>query len=189
MKRLLLTCVLLSALIATACGDDAEELTCEMLRDPDFCWNAAVTEAYACTSDQTEQAVSSDDGATCVYPDGPVVTLDDPIPPGSDRLKSSFSIERDGETCISFRLDGEGQTLSTPSYDVTIADAGTNYRIECGGTAYEESFFTLSDQCGEEGVPLSGAIWSGGSNAVIFMNLMPRPDDIMQALVDCAYAE
>lgn len=182
--------LVLSALVTSvlACGDDAEELTCAMLDDPDFCWNATAAEAYACTADQTEDAVTTDDGATCNYgDDGPTVEFETPLRQGAGTNKSSYTIERNGETCASFTYTEDRQTIRSNERTATFEGAGgTNIRFECDGVAYEGDFFSLSDDCGDDGVPLPGSQWSSGGTG-ISVSILPRPEEFDSPIVECNY--
>lgn len=185
MRSLVLIGLILSLV---ACGDDTEDLTCEMFEDPNFCWNARAAEARACTEDvRDDSAVSTDDGMTCDYPDSDVrVDFNRQIPADSafDEITLDFSIEKDGEHCMTFREEGENQVLETPSGTARIVGEGTKYVLECDGTTFEASAFKLLDECELGNLP--GHTWShssGGFN----VGLQPSLNDESQGLLSCNY--
>jgi len=172
----------------SACGDDAEELTCQMLEDPNFCWNARVAEAQSCTAELEETAISDDDGLTCVYPEGDVVAnFNRQISSEGDfsELELDFNVEVDGEFCMAYREGSDDQVLETPSGSARLGAGGTTLVVECGGTTYEASGFALLDECGFGGLP--GHSWSKSSFG-FFINLLPDLDDEPGQLIECDYA-
>jgi len=184
-RRMMILVALIS--LSAACGDDAEELTCEMLADPNFCWNARVAEARACTSDQEIDAISTDDGETCVYPGGPVAILDNPIRSESDiDIRLDFSIERDGMQCMSFREDGDDQIVTTPNGTARLGGAGTTLIMECGGTTFEGPGFELLEECGFGELP--GQSWSKSSGG-FSIGLLPNFEEGFSSVLSCDYED
>lgn len=176
MKKILILALL--SLTALAC-DDSEELTCEVLTSPDFCWQTAVTEAYACTADVTMgDCEMAADNLSCAYPDSNIsATFQPALDPdafiGMDEVDATVNV--DGTQCARFVDSDDSMQLTTASGTVLITN-GSTYSIECqDGTVYATSkpFDLLS--CGDGNLfasPLPGSFKSGSGR---YWSLGPSP--------------
>lgn len=169
--------------LLAACGDDTEELTCELLEDPNFCWNRAISQAYACTEDAGEVAMSTEDGAACEYPDGTTVDID---VSEENSFNRSVRVEKDGEFCASAESQGQSETITTPNLTAKYTDLLESFslRYECEGTTYEASAFDLD--CDFE----APGLWQRlGQTDRTEYDLTPTPASVERAWISCPNPE
>ncbi len=192
MKTLIFSLVLAAATLGC---DDSEELTCEVLAAPDFCWSVAVAEAYECNATATTDGQISADGKTCVFDNGATAGFS----PALDRTQEIFDIETitvtlsnaDG-VCAKLIDNGNGLSLKTASGTVDTGGSINNYTIDCpDGTTYksDKPFELLS--CGDGTLfdsRLPGTTKGGGGNFITF-GISPKPESVETGFVECRYPE
>lgn len=137
-----------------ACGGP-DELTCEVLADPENCWAVAAEELAACMPDRATPAAMAADRGSCTFADGVVVAFDTPLPMDTlDLERLAFTIEVDGAPCGRFvdtfdnrmELTGSGETV------VSELHPGSTFHLHCAGQDFETAFDTLFT-CAGEGIP------------------------------------
>jgi len=192
MKKLILGLTMAAA--ALGC-DDSEELTCEVLSAPDFCWAVAAAEAYACNAAATTNGQISEDGKTCEFESGTTATFS----PALDQTQDIFDIESltitlsdaDGQ-CAKLVDNDDGFTLKTASGTVDVGGSINSYTVDCpDGTTYKSDnpFDLLS--CGDGGLlsnGMPGTIKSDSGRFVSF-GISPKPADVETGFVDCEFPD
>ena len=180
MKRMIF---LAAAVVFFAACDDSEELTCEVLASPDFCWKVAVDEAYACTIDTMDDCIMSADGKTCTYDEGIEATFSPALDPevsiiDFDSLAVTIK-DAQGAQCAKFvDNDESGFELTTATGTVTVGGTST-YKVECqDATVYatDKPFDLLS--CGDGGLfnsSLPGSFKSGSGQSFV-LGPSPQPE-------------
>lgn len=171
----------LSLLVFSGC-DDSEELTCEVLAQPDFCWTVAVEEAYACTAQTTGDCLLTSDYAGCAYENGITASFSPPMDPMVsviDIENIDITVNNTEGQCARFVEDEQGMTLTTASGTVDVGGT-SSYRVECpDGTVYAtDNAFDLLN-CGEGGLfdsQLPGSFKSG-SGLYRSFGINPAPED------------
>ena len=141
-------------IVAVASCGGSDELTCELLANPDNCWAAAAEAMAACMPARATPATLEADRMSCTFGDGVRVVFDQPLAMTTDQLDGlGFSIEdADGE-CARFidtfqnrmELTGDGQTV------VSELRAGT-FTLQCPDQDFESDFDLLFD-CAAMGAP------------------------------------
>lgn len=123
--------------------DDAEELTCEVLADPNFCWNVAVTEAKACLADTPAPCEVLPEGTTCLFSDGIRADFAPPLRRGvslNDTEVVTVTVRRpDFSVCALLRDDRLNDVqLQTASGSALVRPQLNNFEVECpDGTTYQ----------------------------------------------------
>ncbi len=166
----------------------ADNLTCDVIEDPGFCWTTAVEEAYACFSGTDATAGTMEmDGMNCTFDDGTSVRFDSPVPEfGSEEVWAFTVLDGTGAECAKFL---EVETASESGFELTVASgfyetsASMSYSVSCAdGTLHETSdVFGMLD-CSFDSLP--GYSSSGGGDSASF-TLMPAPAGSM-GLFSCA---
>lgn len=192
MKKLIL--ILMLGVFSAAC-DDSEELTCEIMASPDFCWAVAAAEAYACNAAATTDGLISEDGKTCEFESGTTATFS----PALDRTQDLFDIEpltitlsdADGQ-CAKLVDNDDGFTLKTASGTVDVGGSINSYTVDCpDGTTYKSENPLELLSCGDGGLlsnGMPGTTKSGGERFVSF-GISPKPADVETGFVDCEFPE
>ena len=193
MKKLIFGLIMAVAVLGC---DDSEELTCEVLQDPNFCWAIAVNEAYACTANVNMDGVMSADGKTCALDDGSTATFT----PALDPMQSVIDIEAltivvsnaDGQCAKFVESDSSGLSLTTASGTVDVGGDASTYSVDCpNGTTYKsDSPFDLLS-CGDGNLfdsKLPGTFKSGSFGFFSF-GISPKPADVETGFVDCKFPE
>jgi hypothetical protein len=186
--------VLLMLAIIPGC-DDSEELTCEVLADPNFCWAVAVAEAYECNATAITDGQISADGKTCEFDNGATATFS----PALDRTQEIFDIDTMTVTlsnadglCAKLADNEAGLSLKTASGTVDTGGSANNYTVDCpNGTTYksDKPFELLS--CGGGTLfnsKLPGTSKGGGGNFITF-GISPKPEGVETGFVECRYPE
>lgn len=193
MKKLIFGLVFLAA--STGC-DDSEELTCEVLADPNFCWAIAVNEAYACNAEAMTDGQISADGKTCEFESGTTATFS----PALDPMQDIFDIESmtvtlsnaDGQCAKLVEDDSSGISLTTASGTVDVGGSINSYTVDCpNGTTYKsDAPFDLLN-CGDGNLFNSGlpGTTKSGSGTFISFGISPRPEGVETGFVDCRFPE
>lgn len=145
---------IVAVLAVTGCGG-ADELTCEVLADPENCWAEAAAELAACMPGRATPAVMAADRGSCTFADGVVVEFDAPLPMDDlDFEGLGFTVLVDGSPCGRFvdtfanrmELTGSGATV------VSELHPGSAFHLHCPGQDFETAFDTLFT-CAGEGIP------------------------------------
>ncbi len=181
MKMLVLGLMLIGIL---GC-DDSEELTCEVLAAPDFCWTVAVDEAYACNTATTVGELSAD-GKTCEFDTGLTATFTPALEPTFDVQEFTIVVTNADGECAKL-VDDHNSTISlkTKSGTVDVHVAQKDYTIECpNGTTYatDKPLDLLACANGVlDNAKLPGTTKTSGS-----FGIYPRPTGAA-SFVDCAF--
>lgn len=135
-------------LSAASCDEEdvaVEELTCEILSDPENCWARAAADAVQCLPPGGGGGVLNEDRTVCTFLDGSRVLFDEPLPLRSDELEwLAFTIESDGATCARFvdtfsnRMElevGSNKAVAERhnAFRLTCQDEGVTYQIDSDG--------------------------------------------------------
>jgi hypothetical protein len=141
-------------LFAAACGGP-DELTCELLADPENCWAVAAEELAACMPARATPAVMAADRGSCTFSDGVVVVFDDPLPMDNLELEGlGFTVEVDGAPCGRFVDTFNNRMELTGSSETVVSELhpGSLFHLHCGQGDFETAFDTLFT-CAGEGIP------------------------------------
>lgn len=193
MKKLLF--YLVSTIAASGC-DFTEELTCEVLADPNFCWTVAVEEAYACTANADTYGLISASGRACAFDDGSTATFTPALDPRqniTDIGAMTIVVSDEFGQCAKFvDYDDSYMSLTTASGSVDVGGDEDSYKIECSdGTTYKSRSPRDLISCGDGSIQdsrLPGTFKSGGGGFVTF-SITPKPRGIEYGFVDCAFSE
>ncbi len=193
MKKLILGFAL--AFAATGC-EFTEELTCEVLADPNFCWTVAVEEAYACTANAQRYGLISQSGRACSFDDGNTATFTpalDPLQSSTDIDAITIVVTDEFGQCAKFVDMGDSfMSLTTASGTVDVGGDRRAYKVECSdGTTYKSTSPMDLISCGDGSIQdsrLPGTFKSGGGGLISF-GISPKPEGIEYGFVDCEFAE
>ena len=172
MNKFIFGLILLAA--STGC-DDSEELTCEVLADPNFCWTIAVSEAYACNA-----------ATTCEFDTGTTATFTPALEPNFDIQEFTIVVANADGQCAKL-VDDHNATISlkTKSGTVDVHVAQKDYTVECAdGTTYATDKPLDLLACGNgvlDNAKLPGTTKTSGS-----FGITPRPAGAT-SFVDCAF--
>ena len=165
--------------------DDSEELTCEVLAAPDFCWTVAVREAYACTNAGTFGEISTD-GKTCEIDAATTATFTPALEPSFDIQEFTIVVSNAEGECAKLVDDHDSKiSLKTKSGSVYVHVDPNDYTIECpDGTTFATDKPLDLLTCGggiADNARLPGTIKSSGS-----FSITPRPAG-STSFVSCAF--
>jgi hypothetical protein len=173
--RLLLAPALLMSMAACSSssnsgGAGAGGLDCAWLAG-DNCYKQTVAVTASCLPASADQGVLSQDGTTCTYPSGHVVTFDSPlvIPPPMDPIWK-FTVTYQGQTCL--RVDGSPQsrfsvTTSAGTFTENVSGLGVDVTCPDGhGVSNSNALDLLSCDGGLAIFP--GTEWGSSNTSVSF---------------------
>ena|SRR5687767_9514780 len=135
---------LVGLLLFTACG--GEELTCELLADPNNCWAKASAAMAACIPTRATPGTLAADRKTCSFPDGVRVVFDTPLPTDTfDLERLAFDVEANGTRCARFVDTFANRMELTAGGETVISELHPNrdFHLHCPDEDYETSFDTL----------------------------------------------
>ncbi len=168
------------------CGQAECELSCEVLADPNFCWQRAVREVYACMEGVTKGTMAEAD--RCVV-GGVEVAF-------SQNLVSETIIDKEdwdfeiitGDVCARVQDTEDAFQLDTRFGTVRAAFTETDYTVTCeNGEVWRfEGEVTVLLQCrdGNDSLPLPGVI-TFSSGAEFGFGLSPADGNLFQ----CTFEE
>jgi hypothetical protein len=132
-------------LVLAGCGG-SDELTCEVLADPNNCWAAAAAEATSCLPMHATPGTLSADRTQCTWSDGSKVVFDAPLPADTIDL-DHLSFTATGPNCEwtftdtfmnKMILTVDGKT------EVSQLHPDQTFELAChDGTSYETDFDNL----------------------------------------------
>ena len=156
-------------------GDD---LTCEILEDPGFCWTTGVVEAYDCFAGTDATAgIMAPDGSGCGFDDGTTVRFDSPIPEFDSGDTWAFTVlDSGGAECAKFvevETDfdtGFKLTVGSGSYET---NAGLTYSVDCAdGTSHQTTDVFGLLECDFSSLP---GYSSSSSGTGASFSILPAP--------------
>jgi hypothetical protein len=155
------TCFAALGLAAAGCGGDGEELPgeeidCLWFEQVDNCWKTSLESAAACLPDPTTHGTLSADGTSCTYADGVEVVFTNPVNLQDLTFFAwDFSVRRDGDACLSFRLpDARLWVLETSLGTYRMYGKGSDVGIDCpDGSRFKITTPGLLQLCNEDHMP------------------------------------
>jgi hypothetical protein len=140
-------------------GCGGEELTCELLADPNNCWARAASDAAACLASRATPGTLAPDRTTCTWPDGSRVVFDEALPMDTQEL-DHLSFEATGNGCSWSFTDTfmNRMILTVGGRTVTSTlHPDREFELVCDdGTSYEAGFDVLFTCTGEARAPTDG---------------------------------
>ena len=132
MRRLAVVAVMVAWGVGCSSGGSGSgggALTCEWLAG-DNCWKQTATAATACLPPTDEHGTLSDDGRTCTYASGAVITFASPLVfPLPDEPTWNFTVSNAGQTCLHY--EDVNSHLRLVVGDQTVTEAPTRRPRPC----------------------------------------------------------